>query len=352
MGIMIFALISTYFLCLMGRLFKAEEKNIKGSYFILIAILILICIAGFRTNIGDTYVYKSGYENFLGQNLSEALEGKGDIGFYILTYGLYKISSNPQFMIFVIALITQLLYFKFFNKYRNYLELQVFIYITSGYYFVTMNGMRQSLAAGVVALSAIYIIKNEKLKFFIVTVIAMMLHQSAFIMVIMYFICRMKPWSKKFFIMIFLSVIGTMLFYQLLPILERVVSGTNYEHYIRVFMEGTEKGANIMRLLVAMVPVILAFLNKENMEDTPFNRVFINMAVINGIFTLFSMQTWIFARFNIYFNLFNCIFIPYLIGQWKSEKDRRLLYGGLVLCYFIFFVIEQLPAERIMFLWM
>lgn len=347
---MVFALISSYFLCLIGRFFKEEEKNIKANYFILIAILILICIAGFRTNIGDTYVYKSGYEKFLGQTLSEAIEGKGDIGFYILTYGLYKISANPQFMIFVIAAITQILYFKFFNKYRNYLELQVFIYIASGYYFVTMNGIRQSLAAGVVALSAVYIIKNEKLKFSIATLIAMMLHQSAFIMFIVYFICRMKPWSKKLFIMILLAVLGTILFYELLPMLERILSGTNYEHYIKVFTEGTEKGANVMRLLVSMVPVILAFLNKNNMEDTTFNRVFINMAIINGVFMLFSMRTWIFARFNIYFNLFNCIFIPGLIEQWKNEKDRKLIYGGLILCYFIFFILEQLPAERIILL--
>lgn len=334
---------------LFGNIYSERKQLIRAMYFICISFCIIALIAGLRKNIGDTYVYIQGYEQFSGLNFQDAMEGKGDIGFYILTYLLYQISSNPQFMILIIAMITQLMNFKFFLQYRSYLELELYVYIASGFYFVSMNGVRQSLAAGVVILSTKYIINGQFKKFLLVTILATSLHQSAIIMLPIYYICRCKAWSKKVFLLIFFALIGTTLFYELLPLLERMLEGTNYSHYIKVFMEGTEEGANILRVAVSLIPCILAYMIRDSLEDNMFNRIFINMSVINLIFMVFSLQTWIFARFSIYFNLYNCILLPYLIKNWPSKKEKKYLYGGLIICYLIFFVYEQRVAQRIRF---
>lgn len=346
---MLFALLGGYCLLLFGNIYSERKQQIRAMYFIGISFIIIALIAGLRRNIGDTYVYIQGYEQFAGLSFEKAMEGKGDIGFYILTYILYQINSDPQFMILIVALLTQLMNFKFFLQYRSYLELELYVYIASGFYFVSMNGMRQSLAAGVVILSTKYIVNGNFKKFLLMTLLAAALHQSAIIMLPIYFICRCKAWSKKVFLLMFFALIGTGLFYELLPILERVVEGTNYAHYIKVFMEGTEEGANILRVAVSCIPCILAYMIRDSLEDNMFNRVFINMSVINLIFMIFSIQTWIFARFSIYFNLYNCILLGYLIKKWPSEKERKYLYGGLIICYLIFFVHEQRFAQRIRF---
>lgn len=349
MILMLSVLFSIYILCLFYRLLKDKERNIQAAYFLMLAVIIIIGVAAFRTNIGDTSTYVGGYNDIAGKTLAEELEGKGDVGFYLITYYLYQISSNPQFMIFITAFVTQILYFKFFLQYRSYLDLQVYIYIASGSYFVTMNGIRQSLAAGIVVLSTKYIIENKFKKFLIITLLATMIHQSAIIMIPIYFISRMKPWSKKIFIMIGVAVVGTLLFYELLPILEKLLEGTNYEHYIKVFQEGTEQGANILRVVVAVVPLVLAYIKRKVIEDSYFNRVFTNMTVVNFVFMLFSLQTWIFARFTIYFSMFTFILLPSLIKNWNDKKERKMLYIMLLLCYLIFFLKEQSVAERIRF---
>ncbi|MGG7078777.1 EpsG family protein [Clostridium sardiniense] len=346
---MISTLISTYILALLSRLMEGRKKYIQSKYFLVILAIVLILIAGLRTNIGDTGTYIRSYIDFEGKTLSEALENKGDWGFYLFTYYIYQISSNPQVMIFINALITQILYLRFFLRYKSLLELEVFMYISSGYYFVTMNGIRQSLAAGIIMIGTKYIISGNFKKFFIIIVAASIFHQSALIMIPIYFISRMKPWSKKIFIMIGIAVVGTILFYELLPILERILQGTNYEHYIKVFQEGTEQGANILRVLVAAVPLVLAYIRRKDLEDSSFNRVFINMSVINFVFMLFSLQTWIFARFTMYFNMFNFILLPSVISSWKSNKEKRLLYILFIICYLLFFMKEQMTAERIRF---
>ncbi|MGL4570228.1 MAG: EpsG family protein [Clostridium sp.] len=349
MIVMVSVLFSTYVLALLYRLLKDKGRNIQAAYFLILALVIIIGVSAFRTNIGDTSTYAGSYSNIEGRTLAEELEGKGDVGFYLITYYLYQISSNPQFMIFVTAFITQLLYFKFFLQYRSYLDLQVYIYIASGSYFVTMNGIRQSLAAGLVVLSTKYIIENKFKKFLIITLIATMIHQSAIIMIPIYFISRMKPWSKKIFIMIGIAVVGTILFYELLPILEKLLEGTNYQHYIQSFKDNTNDGANSLRVIVALVPVVLAYIRRDYLEDSKCNRVFINLSIINFVFMLFSLQTWVFARFTIYFNMFNFILLPCTICNWKNKKEKKILYILLLICYLVFFLKEQSTAERIRF---
>ena len=344
------ALIGTYTIFLISRLFLDKDKRIKGIYFFIIGGCILILISGLRTNIGDTSVYINMYERTAERTFFETLTSNGDFGYYGYSYVLYQICANPQFMILVNAFITHVLYLKFFYRYKSFLELEIFIYIASGYYMVSMSGLRQSLAAGFVALSVKYIIDGNFKKFLLVILLTSTLHQSAIIMIPIYFISRMDNWSKKLFIFIGVSVIGVTLFYELIPVLARVLEGTNYSHYIASFTEDSGDGANIYRFLIALVPVGLAFLSRKNIDDTMFNKVFINMSVINSIFMMFALRNWIFARFSIYFNLFNYVLIACLAKNWKKDKERKLLYFSIIIFYGAFFILEHIGAENIIFM--
>lgn len=349
MAIMIYTLILTFIFSFFSREMEKYNKNLSSKYFVVITLCILVAVPALRTNIGDTYVYKQSFESMGSKTLVDIFNDYGDVGYYVFTFYLYKISSNPQIMIFVTALITQVCYFKFFYKYRTYLELEIFMYITSGYFFVTMNGIRQSLAAGILVLATKYLIDRNLKKYLLIVIFASLVHQSALIMILVYFIVRSKPFSKETFIMIFGAVIGVMLFNELIPLLFKLLQGSNYEHYEQVFKEGTEQGANIFRVFVVMVPVILSYLKKEDLEKWKNGRVFINMAIINLIFMIFSLKTWIFARFTIYFNLYNCILLPCIISKSSNQKEKRILYLFFILCYLLFFLVEQRVAERIRF---
>ncbi len=307
MDIMIYTLISTFIFSFFSRGIEEQNKKLASRYFLVITLSILVVVPAFRTNIGDTYVYKQSFESMGSKTFLDIFNDFADVGYYIFTFYLYKISSNPQIMIFTTALITQVCYFKFFYKYRSYLELEIFMYIASGYFFVTMNGIRQSLAAGILVLATKYLIERDLKKYLFLVIFASLFHQSALIMILIYFLIESKPFSKTTFIMIAGSVIGVMLFNELMPLLFKLLQGSNYEHYEQVFKDGTEQGANILRVFVAIVPVILAYLKKEDLVKYENINFFINMSIINLIFMIFSLKTWIFARFTIYFNLYYLI---------------------------------------------
>ena len=77
-------------------------------------------------------------------------------------------------------------------------------------------------------------------------------------------------------------------------------------------------------------------------EKWPESNVFVNMSLINFIFTAFGMYNWIFVRFQLYFQYYNIVLIPYIIKNCiKDRSVRDLIYYLFIVCYFIFFYYEQ-----------
>ena len=69
--------------------------------------------------------------------------------------------------------------------------------------------------------------------------------------------------------------------------------------------------------------------------------IFVNMNTICGIIMLFSALNWIFARFTIYFQLYSFIVFAFLLKNCFYGKEKRLIYFGVIVCYFLFFYYEQ-----------
>lgn len=323
----------TYIFAVISRITKF--KVFKVIFFTSIPIM-LILISGLRAGIGDTYFYRHSYS--LLDGTFNNFKFVGDFGFNIIQIILYNISSNPQTLIFFTALITNLFNSIIFNKYSSYLELQVYLYITSGYYLVTMNGIRQSLAAAILFACTNILIKGNFKKYLIAVLLVSTIHKSALILIPIYYIVRQEAWSKQMIKLIIASVIGVIFYSELEPILFKLLSNTQYGHYSN-FNEG---GSSLTRALVNSVPVILAYLKRNELKEKwNQSNIFVNIAVINLVFVTFGIYQWIFNRFTIYFQVYNFILLPYIIKNCFKGKEKRLIYVGLLICYFIFCYREQ-----------
>ena len=64
---------------------------------------------------------------------------------------------------------------------------------------------------------------------------------------------------------------------------------------------------------------------------------------------IISSQNWIFARFNIYFGLYNVILISWIVTLFK-EKNQRLVYYGILISYLIYFYFEQVISLNIIYI--
>ena len=333
MGAFYFALVSTYISGYISRISK--NKKILSIFYAFLIFLVIFLISAFRNDIGDTFQYKHSYSLLNNYKFST----EGDWGFSLFQYWLYTINTDPQFLIIITSLIT--VGFNVFNLYHycSYLELEIYMYITSGYFTTTMNGIRQSMLASVVFTFTRVIEKGNTKLFILLVILASPFHQSVLILIPVYFIVKSEAWSKTTLTVIIVSSIGFMGFSTLFPALMGALEDTNYGYYANQADMG---GSSFMRVIVNAVPVVLAFLKrKELKEKWPKSNIFVNMALINLIFVTFGMYNWIFNRFTIYFQLYNFVLIPYIIKNCFYGKEKRVLYFGFMFCYFIFFYYEQ-----------
>ena len=328
-------LVSSFLLALVTQFIDNRYKYIKYIYVLIIACLFII-VASVRNGLGDTYYYTYAYE-LLVQNPILPEDGK-DIGFVIFQLILISISTNPQFLVFITSLITNTCNIIGLYRYRNLFELQIYMFITSGYFLTTMNGMRQAMVAAILFASTPLIIKNRKWIYFIIVLFVFNFHESALIMIPVYFIVREKPWSKKIWMMMITLGIGFILYDVLEPIIFELLGETNYGHY----SEFDEGGSSFIRTFISALPVIGAYLFKDQLEkDWPESRIFVNMSLINTTILCFAMYNWIFARLSYYFLPYTFVLLPYLIMKWPNIKERRILYYGFLVCYFIFMYYEH-----------
>lgn len=323
---------------LLGLLVRVIDKDYKITklFFVLIIALLFIIIAGLRTGIGDTYFYKHSYD-LLAQNPVLPEDGR-DIGFVIFQLALITISTDPQFLVFATAVITNLCNIVGLYRYHNFFELQLYMFITSGYFLTTMNGIRQAMAAALLFVATPLIVNNKKWLYFSLILLLFNIHESALVMIPVYFIVREKPWSKKIWMMIAALGIGFILYDVLEPIIFEILGGTNYGHY----SEFDEGGSSFIRAFIGALPIIGAYLFRDKLEkDWPESRIFVNMSLINAIILCFSMYNWIFARLTYYFLPYTFVLLPYLIMKWPNIKEKRILYYGFLVCYFIFMYYEH-----------
>ena len=333
------ALFSTFILSLVSRLFSKKDKNIEITFIILV-ILIFTAVAALRNNIGDTYFYKHSYT--LLKDFNGIDPDSKDKGFTLFTVILYNICTDPQFLIFVTAIITQVFNLFTLAKFKSFFELETYMYFTSGCYLVTMNGIRQAMVGAILFCAIQLVIKGKFIPYTLIVLFLSTFHASALIMIPVYFIVREEAWSKKTKIIILVSAIFFLGFNKIMPGVFDTLENTSYAEYESTMTEEGQ-GASPIRFIVNLVPVILAYIKRGKLKESwPESNIFVNMSLINAIITAFSLYNWIFARFQIYFQLYNFVLLPYIIKDcFENRKERDLVYYSFIICYFIFFYYEQ-----------
>ena len=340
MGVLYLTLLLTYISAFISRISK--NRKVLSIFYCFLVFGIIFLVSALRGDtIGDTFQYKHSYSLLYKYKFST----EGDWGFNLFQYFLYKINKEPQFLIIITSLIT--VGFNIYNLYHycSYMELEIYMYITSGYFITSMNGIRQSMLAAVVFTFTRIIEKENTILFIFAVILASPFHQSVLILIPVYFIVKQEAWSKTTVAVIIVSCIGFMGFSTIFPALLGALEDTNYGYYANQTDMG---GSSFMRVIVNAVPVVLAYIKRKELKESwPKSNIFVNMALINVIFVAFGMYNWIFNRFTIYFQLYNFVLIPYIIQHCFNGKERRLIYVGFLLCYFIFFYKEQVLSLNI-----
>jgi transmembrane protein EpsG len=309
------------------------RPNFLLAFFVMVT---MVLVSGLRNNIGDTYFYMHSYTQ---SDFSwEDVKGMKDIGFNIFQMLLQKISHDPQILIFVVALVTNVLITITLYKYSKLFELSMYVYITSGMYIASMNGIRQLMAAAIAFAATKYLFNGDWKKYFLVILLAAQIHQSAYILIPLYFIVRRKAWTWTTAVLLISAIFIVLGFNQFTSVLFSLLENNQYGGY----KDANQGGTNIIRVAVSAVPIIFAYLGRDKLRSIfPQSDYVVNMSLIAFVFMLISTQNWIFARVSFYYLLYNPLLISWIVHIIASKKQKKLIYYLIVVFYFIYFFYES-----------
>lgn len=334
---------------------QSTTGEIKRHWMLIPSIVLIIPYviwAGFRTdNWGDTYAYRNMFNeapSSLGGLFAYVAEAQKDQGFSALIVLIKSIFGNSDIVFFLIIASIQFLCLVYvYRKYSCNYWLSIFLFIASSDYMSWMhNGMRQFLAATIVLVASVLLVKKKYIPLIILILLASTIHASALLMIPGIFIIQGKAWNKKTVIALVAALIVILMIDRFTGIMETLLLDTQYSGAVSTWQETGDDGTSPLRVLVYSVPTILSLIGLKLIRKE--NDPLINMAVNAGICTtgifcisIFSSGVLV-GRLPVYFYLISQgILLPWEINNLFTERSRQLILVATVVCYIAFFYYQM-----------
>ena len=312
----------------------------------VVIMLPIIYWVGTRGYIGDTYAYVNNFRNMpetideLGNYMSGITKDKG-FYFFSLLIKIF-ITTNETIYLIILAAIQGSLLMKLYRKYSiNYMT-SIFLFIASTDYISWMcNGIRQFTAVTITLLAFEKVLKKKYVQSIAIILFASLFHKSALILLPFIFICQGEAWNKKTLFFISLILIAVTGIEKFTGLLDSLLAETQYQNVVSDWNSFNDDGTNVLRVLVYIVPCILAFIGKKKIEKTsdPIINYCVNMSLISAGFYIISIFTsGIFiGRIPIYFSLFNYILLPWELKNLFKKNTSIIVYLFMILGYLGFY---------------
>ena len=333
-----------------GEYLGEEVYEARAHLFMaVVTCAVIIFFAGARSYVADTTAYIKMFKEYpLFQNAHDVIfdNNAREPGFRLFSILIKTfISDNYTVWLSIIAVISGICVMIPLYKYSCNFGVSVFLFMTSCQFFWMFNGMRQFLVAAIIFVCTGLVLKNRTLLYIIIVCVLSTIHQSALLLIPMYFIAKGEPWNKRTMLFIACIVLAMLFTSKFTNLLTDVVEQTDYASSVDEF-KNADDGTSPIRILVESIPIILAFIYRNRIKDklTPVIKLSINMSLIaSGLYIISNIARSgvLLGRLPIYFSMYNLILLPWLLKNIFEDREKDLIYYIMILCYFGFFYYQM-----------
>lgn len=308
----------------------------------ILAIVFFTTFAALRKNVGDTYYYVLSFKGFASSDNPVTAELFFTSMFSFFQNWIRNMTDDAQWLVAFSAIFAMPMPIYILYKYSYPFDLSLYLFVTYGYVGGMMNGMRQYMGAAIVLCGTRYLFslkKNAVIKYAVIIMLAWSMHNSALIMLPLFFVVRRKAWTFSSYVILLGSVIATVAFDAILPSFLGAVEDTSYGVYATNgwFTSGEEGGASIGRALVSAYPVVIAYMNRERMKRLGhIGDVLVNIAFVNVAICIIATYNWIFTRVGIYLMVYFMIFTAWVVTCAVEPKDRDMYLWMTIGGFFLY----------------
>lgn len=318
----------------------SKKTNVNRLSFLLVVTMIVI--AGIRNGIGTDYnMYKSFYF-FPNQPSANKVEW----GFIKLIEVTKNIFNEKYYLFFLLcSTITLIPIFYIFKKKSKQPVFSLLLFTCLGFYTLSFNLIRQSIAISLVFYALKYIEEQNKSKYFITIIIAASFHITALIALPLYYFSKSNIEKNKLKAFFLILLFAGMSFN---PIFNYVV--TNIPQYM-IYKNYSNTIAGIGTYLVGLIYLVMIWLSiikKEQFVKNNFDNICLNTSIIAVPMVVLSFKNILFARMIYYF--FIPLLVPFtnIIYIFNIKKTQKIFNIFLALALLIIYVLNIINFNEVL----
>ena len=256
----------------------------------------------------------------------------------ILNFIVGKITGSYLIFNILIASFTMLFLSMAIYKLSNNVFWSVYIFISCCFFYQMMNQFRQLLAMSITLYAFSFLVEKKTRKYILWILVATLIHKSAFIMVILVPLLKIR-YSKKMMIQYAFITVAGLLFSD---IIVKVIRLTPYRVYLGSSFDKHFELSAILNLIVrtCMFAFVCFFYQKYKTKEHQFNIDLIyHLITWNLVFQVITVQFMLFGRLTSYFFYGYFLLIPNVLENcFEKIFNRRFIKTTL----FIMLLIYQL----------
>lgn len=297
-------------------------KYSNQSVYIFSICLFLTLIAGLRhSRIGlDTIQYKDMFE-FISQNKlgyiarTSSIEG----GYLIYNKIISSIGGSFQFFLLISAAIYVYSIGFLIKKFSLVYWLSFILFIAFGFYSLTLNEIRQSLAVALTSLSFFFIVRRKIYYFLLIILISALFHKTSIIFIPAYWIFNLNVSTKHIVLMLLMGLIV----WQIAEILKPFLLAFSRITYSEV----ATGGKNMLLFQIGTLIVCLIF--KDYVFDSSsYDKFFFFMLAYTTLLFPICNFNPTFFRLQYYSFIFMILLIPNVL---QKIPNKVIKYAGMVI---------------------
>lgn len=314
-----------------GKLVSGNKT--RYELFVFLATAVLILVSGLRYDVGTDYLSYSRAFLTRAARLKDDLKSFKEPGLDFIAWISSKFSRDYALFFFIVSVITVSLNVKTIKKYSDSICLGLMFYVLTGAWHNSFNGIRQYLAAAILFAGHRYMYERKFWKYLFVVFLATCFHTTALIMLPVYFLAGRK-FTWKNILLIMISVVAIRFSYDYLFDIMNFLKGHDQSEY-----EYMKTEVNIMRVLVTVPPLIMAFATSKEIKDEPENAFYMSMLAVNAAFMFATANSAYLARVGIYTEVYIALAFPKFLKGYNLQTQKVISLSAIAL-YIIYWYYE------------
>ena len=322
---------------LIGGALPLQRPKYRWGYLLAMGLACWL-LASLRYVTGFDYrFYESAFQTVAATGLAGA--SWSEPGYLLLNWVVSQLGGDYRIFLFGFHFLLTVLVFVWIGRYSASPWLSVFLFLTLQYFALSMNFLRQALAAAIAIWAYPFLKKRRFLPACGLVLLAACFHRTALVMLPLCFLLALPPSRLHYGLASFTAGAAYFLMDPLISIAISIVP--KYQHYL------TEKywqGNSFLYVLMPLGCFLFAIpLLRQATEEPDESPVLVNSVFYALLIQLFITRHFILERLSIYAAMFSLLALPAAVFAPCKRISPKARIGILILgalAYFLFAVSQ------------